>query len=130
MDTSLLSPSSLLQVASISSEGIYTLIYCPSFCGCYMRNCETLAATESCLQHSHRIIKNKEYFNRLISTSIPVAIHLGSVQREQTKMPLFQLLPGSSLTMYFHRCCLKIQLATSLYLVPKCNFPSEDIDGS
>lgn len=104
-------------------------MYCPSFCGCYMRDCEVLVATEACIQQSHRIIKSKEYFNRLISTSTPMAIHLGSVQRKQTKMPIFQLLPGRGLTRHFLSCCLKIQLATSLHLAAECNLPLGEIGG-
>ena len=45
-----------------------------------------------------------------LSTAIP----LGSVQREQAKISISQVLPGKDLTAYFPSYCLKVQLLTGL----------------
>lgn len=60
-----------------------------------------------------------------------MAIHLGLAQREQAKMPIFQLFfPGRSLTTYFLSCCMRVWLLISLHLVANCDPPVWNIGGS
>lgn len=53
--------------------------------------------------------------------ALSVAIHLGSTQKERTKMPISQFLLGSGLTADFLSSCLTVHLLISLRLGADCD---------
>lgn len=75
-----------------------------------------LIANEACIHKSHGAIVNKAAIFKWVQEHHIMAIHLGSMQREKTKMFTSQFLCGKDLTIYFPSCCLRAWLLSSLHL--------------
>lgn len=83
------------------------------------------SANRACIQEFHRTVANKEILNGLRSTLLPIYIHPGPTQREQTKMPISHFLLRSGLTTYFPRCYLKASFQPACILVLSLILPFE-----